>query len=290
MIPAGIAHTEHPGNDDGYHALVELGPNMRAPIHHVVVENLRLENGWRNGISFPINQVGGENSDLTIRCNTVRNHDARGIHFASWVMSDPTQPEGWRGGSNFVVASNVVDGTNHYGVFSLAHDSTFQENLITNIGLAENLGKSGLGCNFDEDNCTENGDAMDFQNFDPNIVASANVTIRRNRIERAGYCGLDTFGKKMLLEENVILQACYTKGDCGAIRVFGAKDTTLRRNIVRNVLAPNDGHNSGYKEKFGFGLYVDSGATVRSEYNTVDTTNCYGILYQAAGTSGTVLA
>ncbi|MBN2194764.1 MAG: right-handed parallel beta-helix repeat-containing protein [Polyangiaceae bacterium] len=289
VIPAGISAPESPTNDEGFRGLVELGPNMESPIHHVVIENLRVENGWRHGIATPINQVGGENSDLVVRCNTVRNVDGRGMNFATWVVDAPRgQNDGWYGGNAFLVAANVVSGANHYGIFSLLHDSTIQDNLVADTGLIENLNESGLGCDVGDANCTENGDGIDLPRYDENPIASINLTVRRNRIERAGYCGIDIFGDNVLAEENVVLDTCYSKGDCGAFRTYGATATTLRRNIIRRVISPLDGFSSNYYERFGFGLYIDTGSEVTSEGNTIEAATGYGIIYQTEGTTGDV--
>lgn len=287
-IPAGVTDARQPTNDEGFDALVLLGANMGAPIHHVVVENLRLENGWRNGIAYPINQVGGENENLTLRCNTIRNVDSKGILLATWVLDDPSDADGWTGGQQHSVLSNVIDGANHFGLLSVARDTTIQDNLISNTGLLENLGATGLGCAYDDDNCTENGDGIDLQRWDRNGAGSSNVTVRRNRVERSGYCGIDVFGVNMLLEENVVVDACYAKGDCGGFRLMEADDITVRRNVIRGVISPPDGFNSTYEERFGFGLYVDEYTTANCDANTIERTQGYGILYQGAETLGEV--
>lgn len=288
-IPAGIAQPEDPSNDDGYHGLIELGRQMGPPIHHVVVENIRVENGWRNGIALPVNQSGGDDHHVTIRCNTLRNVDSKGVVLATWHLSDPSREDGWGGGDHMVVANNVVDGPNHHGILTLANDVTIEGNLVVNVGLLSSLGQSGLGCGVGNDNCTENGTGITVETFRAEGT-SLNVTVRRNRVERTGYDGIILFGTHVLAEENVVLQACSTKGDCGGITTAFGDDQTLRRNVVRDVISPPDGFNSVYHERFGFGLYVMLGTTdVLSEGNTVSETQGYGIIYQEAGTFGDVV-
>jgi hypothetical protein len=271
-----------PSNDDGADALVMLGLNAQSPIHHVVVENLRIENGWRNGIGTPINQLTNENSDLVLRCNTIRNIDSKVINLATWVL-DPIQH--WRGGTNLVVSNNVIDGANHFGIQSYAQVSTFEGNTISNIGLLEKLGESGLGCSLEDEGCTENGDAILLRT---DIVAdtSHDLSIRRNRIKRTAYCGLDTFGTRLNFEQNVITEACFTKSDCGAIRTYLGTDITIKENLILDVPGPTWGSNSTYSANFGMGLYIDAGSIVRSEGNTIRGATNSGILHQGATDSG----
>jgi hypothetical protein len=278
VVPDGVAHPEDPTNDEGFGGLVNLGANRGDAIHHVVVENLRLENSWRDGIGTPINP-NGVLADVTVRCNTVRNPDSKGLHLGIW----PLDVGEWRGGERIHVLSNVFDGPNHNGIRTLANDSVFQDNLIANVGLLENLGPSGLGCGFGSGNCTSNGDGIILERYDAEAPLSDNVTIRRNRIQRIGHCGIDMLGSNFLIEENVVDEACSTKGDCGAISCLDVPGITIRRNIVRDVLSPLEGFSSTYHERFGFGLYIDS-CSANSTGNTVVNTQGYGILYQGTAT------
>ncbi len=282
VVAADVVDAKDPGNDEGFHGLVDLGANAGAPIHHVVVENLRLENSWRDGIGTPINPTA-EYADLTIRCNTVRNPDSKGINLASWAID----ASDWRGGQRITVVSNVIDGPNHFGVRSLARESVFQDNLIANVGLIDNLSPSGLGCQFGNGGCTENGSGLLLERFDESHIGSTNVTVRRNRFQRVGHCGIYTLGVATFIEENVLDETCYSKGDCGAISTYSVPNIVIRRNIVRDVISPIEGFSSTYHERFGFGLYVDVNTTGNSEGNTIARTQGYGILYQTSS-SGNV--
>jgi hypothetical protein len=181
-----------------------------------------------------------------------------------------------------LVVSNVVDGPNHFGIMSMARESTFQDNLISNVGVIENLGPSGLGCEFGNGECSENGGGMVLQRFDNSKIGSTNVTIRRNRVKRAGACGIETFGIAPVVEENVVDEACYSKGDCGGICTFTASNMAVRRNIVRDVISPIEGFSSGQYERFGFGLYIQIESTGNCEGNTTIRTQGYGIIYQTS--------
>ncbi len=280
VIPDGVVDPKSPTNDEGFHGLVDLGPNASAPIHHVVVENLRLENGWRDGIGTPINTTQGEPTDLVIRCNTIRNPDSKGINLAIWAFPE----DDWRGGERIYVLNNVIDGPNHFGVKSLARDSVFQGNLVTQVGLLPNLGTSGLGCEFGNGNCHENGTGIFLPAFDSQKLGSRNVIARRNRVQGSGSVGIGTPGQGGLFEENVIIDSCATKGDCGAIGCGTAQDLVVRRNIVQNVISPNEAFSSTYIDRYGFGIYVDVDASVECAENTFVGTQQHGILFTERST------
>jgi hypothetical protein len=271
-------------------SVVTLGRNLENPVHHVVIENLRVENGFRHGISTPINLKGDDHANLVIRCNTVRNVDGTGLLLETWVFDAENGRDGWRGGRDVVVANNVVDGANHFGMKSYARSATFQENDIRNIGLAENLNRSGLGCAFDSEECTENGDGMHFPRGGENPDdATHTVLVRRNRLEKTGYCGIDIFGEDFTVEENYIHQPCITKGDCGGIRTFGRnsleetplRNVEIRRNVIVDVVGVTYASSSEFSEQFGFGLYLDSHSRdVIADGNTIIGATAYSILYQ----------
>ncbi|MBN2196500.1 MAG: right-handed parallel beta-helix repeat-containing protein [Polyangiaceae bacterium] len=283
VIPMDVEDPDDPGT----RGIVVLGENLGAHIRYVVLENLHIENGFRHGITTPINLGTDENSALVIRCNTIRNVDSIGLNLATWVW-DAGADSGWRGGADQVIANNVIDGPNHFGIQSYASRTTFQDNVIQNVGLAENLGVSGLGCEFFGDNCTENGDGVHMP-VDQAAWNSHSIVFRHNRIERTGYCGLDLFGGNTTVEENAIVEACVTKGDCGAIRTYGRdgfgstalRNVTLRRNVIDSVLGNTDGAGADFARVFGFGLYIDNySSDVASEENTIIGTSYYPILYQ----------
>ena len=281
VVPAGVVDAKDPSNDEGFHGLVDLGANLGAPIHHVVLENLRLENNWRHGIGTAITLRGGENRDVIIRCNTIRNPDGTGVILASW----PIGPNEWQGGDRITVSNNVIDGPNHFGIHSFGRNCHFQGNLITDIGLIDNLGPSGLGCGLGSGNCTTNGDGIAMETFyggDPPI----GMDLHNNRIKRTGQCGIDAVGVAVTVEENVIEQSCSSKGDCGGICALDASAIAIRRNIVRDPISPPEGFNSSYHERFAFGLYIDN-SPGDCQDNTVIHTQGYGIIYQG-GTTGDV--
>ena len=266
---------------------VILGHNLQEHVTHVVVENLRIENWFSSGITTPINLELDEDSALEIRCNTIRNVESRGLNLATWVWN-AGDASGWRGGHDLVVVNNLIDGPNHYGIHSYARQATFQGNVVRNVGLAENLGASGLGCGFEGSNCTENGDGIHVVIDQPDWSSYA-VTFRENRVEGSGYCGFDLFGRDVTLENNVITRACSTKGDCGAVRTFGrdsfgatpVRDIALVGNVILGVEGVTDGDATPFETLFGFGLYIDNySATVSATGNTVTGATVAAILYQ----------
>jgi hypothetical protein len=282
VVAAGVKDYEFPSNDDGFHGLIDLGANLTEPIHHVVIENLRLENHWRDGIGTAINLRERENSKVIIRCNTIKDPDSKGINLASWLLG----PADWEGGDNITVANNVIDGANHYGIQSFGRNCYFLNNRISNIGLIENLGPSGLGCAFGDSNCASNGDGIALQQFYGGSPAPMSNTVRGNRLRRIGQCGIDSIRISVTAEENVIDEACYSKGDCGGFCTLDAPAISVNRNIIRDVISPSEGFNSMYYERFGFGIYVD-GSPGDCTDNTVSGTQGYSLLYQG-GAKGNV--
>lgn len=274
-------------SDWRYTGGVILGANLAEHIQYVVIENLRVESWFSSGITTPINLELDDNSNLTIRCNTIRNVESVGLNLATWVWN-AGDDSGWRGGHDMVVSNNVIDGPNHFGITTYATRSTFQDNLVTNVGLADNLGAAGLGCGFEGANCTENGDGIRVV-LDQAAFSAHSLHFVRNRVERTGYCGFDLFGSVITLEHNVIREACFTKGDCGAVRTFGrdsfaesdVEQISLRNNVIVDVIGNTDGDNSDFKTLFGFGLYIDHySKSVVSEGNTIVGATASGILYQ----------
>jgi len=274
--------------DDVWHrGAVVLGKNLEDHINYVVVENLLIKNQAGSGIATPINLQVDDNSHLVIRCNTIRNVDRIGLSLATWVW-DAGDDSGWRGGHDQVISDNVIDGANEYGIHSYAYRTTFQNNLVTNTGQAQNLGKAGLGCGIGGDNCTEHGAGIHAVR-DQDAFTTHSNTFRGNRIESAGGCGLGVYGHSNLIERNFIDHACSTKGDCGGVCMFGGDslsdprvyENTVRENIVVDTVGVTDGDSSDFKPRFGFGLYIDHHSRdITTEGNTVIGSTAAGILYQ----------
>ena len=119
------------------------------------------------------------------------------------------------------------------------------------------------------------------ERFDDPRIGSTGMTVRHNRIVRSGSTGIETFGIDTLIEENVLIDACYSKGDCGGIGCFTSENSTVRRNIVQNVISPVEGFSGSFRERFGFGLCIDVESTANCSDNTIVNTQGYGIIYQS---------
>ena len=112
--------------------------------------------------------------------------------------------------------------------------------------------------------------------------------LRYNRFEKIGYNGVDVFGPETTLEKNFITQTCYSKADCGGVRVFGsgslAATTVYNVHLIDNIIVDIPGNVDGChasRAAFGMGLYIDNySRDVETRGNTVIDTTTTGILYQ----------
>lgn len=286
--PAGIEGSVIIDVDSSDWGGVVLGHHLMEHITYVTIQNLAVKNWYQHGITTPTNLEKADNGYLTIRYNTIRNVEAAGINLAVWIYDATDGVDGWRGGHHLTVSGNTIDGANYYGVDTYSVDSTFEDNIIRNIGLIKNLGQNGLGCSFEGDNCTENGDGFRIKLDNPLHSARANV-LRYNRLNGIAYNGVDVFGPDNLLDSNVIELACSTKGDCGGVRTFGRDNLTstdvhgltIRNNIIINPVGNTDGDNASFKPLFGMGLYIDNySRDVTVTGNTIISATITGILYQ----------
>ena len=280
--------------DGSQHGGVILGRNLNEHITDVMIENLRIERWFDSGISTPINLEADENQRVVLRNNEIVDVDNTGIRLRAWVWdaaANGSGPNGWRGGRGHTLEGNVIDGANHFGIDSFGRLSTYQSNVISNIALIENLNRSGMGCGFDGTHgCTENGAGirLNHDSGSPNHTAH-DLTIRFNRLSKIGMNGIDSFGRTTTLQSNVIDEACYSKGDCGAIRTFGrtslgstpVHDIAIDSNVIRTPIGNTDGTTPAFDSLFGFGIYVDNfSRDVDVTDNTVVGSTASGLLFQ----------
>lgn len=279
-------------DDDRAWGGVNLGADFQqGGVAYVVVEDLALLRWFRHGIASPTNFAHGENHDLLLRNNIIQDVDGIGISLATWVFdARDGHPDGWRGGYNLTLQANTIQSANQRGIDAFARQSTFSGNLIRDVGLIENLGASGMGCPITSGGgfCTEDGDGLRIKADKPADSGNHNV-VTGNRLERIAYNGMDVFGHHNTIERNVILQACYTKGDCGGVRTFGGgnlsqtpvHDLVFRENIIVDTTGNTDGCHANFRSLFGFGLYIDHySRDVLIEANTIISSTVHGILYQ----------
>jgi uncharacterized repeat protein (TIGR01451 family) len=284
-------------DDDRSWGGVTLGQDLWDEVSHVVVDNLAIGRWFRHGIATPTNLHPYENHDVVLQNNTIFDVDGIGINLATWVWdAGDGRPDGWRGGYYHTVSGNVIERANRMGINTYGRDSTFSGNVIRDVGLVENLGAAGMGCDYDAGggHCTEDGDGIRIK-VDEAADSGNTNTLTGNRLERIAHNGMDVFGHHNTFQQNVIHQACYAKGDCGGVRTFGRDDLSqtpvhdllFGQNLILDAIGNTDGCHDDYKELFGFGFYIDHySRDVALSNNTVVSSTAHGILYQ--NSTGTV--
>lgn len=273
-----------------YSGGIILGNDLYEHISYVTIENFNIKNWYSNGISTPINLETDDNYNIIIRNNHISDVDATGINLSTWVWNASNGFSGWRGGHDMEILNNTIDGANHFGLTTYAYDSTIKGNIITNIGLVENLGSSGLGCAYDDYGgiCTEHGTGLRIKTHEADYSGNGNHIIN-NHLEKIAYHGMGIYGHNNVIEKNFIKEACFVKGDCGSISTYGSDsisstvvhDLTIKENIITDTIGNTDGSKAPYEELFGFGIYIDHfSRDIVSTDNTVINSTVYGILYQ----------
>ena len=254
---------------------------------YVVVDNIALKNWFNHGIGTPGGMSGDIYHHFTIRNVTIKDVDAAGVRLSSWLERPSNGRKGLRGGHHMTFTDNVIDGANHFGITGYFAESTFEDNVIKNIALIENLNKSGMGCGLTSSQCTENGDGFRIRTYEP-LDSGYGNTLRYNRFEKIGYNGVDVFGYDTTLERNFITQSCYSKADCGGVRTFGSDNLSATDvydvHIVENIIVDIPGNVDGChasRPAFGMGLYIDHySRDVEVRGNTIISTTATGLLYQ----------
>ncbi|THB80407.1 MAG: right-handed parallel beta-helix repeat-containing protein [Desulfobacteraceae bacterium] len=286
-IEGSVITSESPNNK----GCIILGPPF---LDHVTIDNFELKNGFSHGLTSTGSMRGRAHGHITIQNMLIRDMDSTGMRLISYIWSAEQGEEGHRGGFDFNVLDNTVDGANHFGIDTFTRDSQYIGNTVKNIGLINNLGKSGLGCGFSGNSCTENGDGIRIRSWDPD-QAGFNNLFQYNIIEKTGYNGMDIFGARNTVKNNLFTRACFTKGDCGAIRTFGQSSLaatpvhtiTIQDNIIHDIPGNTDGTIAEYRSRFGMGIYVDHySRDVDVIGNTVVNTTITGIYFgRSTGTA-----
>ena len=254
---------------------------------YVTIDNIEIKNWFNHGIGTPGGMYGDIYHDITVQNVTIKDPDAAGINLSSWLERPSNGRKGLRGGYHMTFINNIIDGANDFGISGYFSESTFEGNTIEDIALIENLGKSGMGCGITSSECTENGDGLRIRLYDERDSGYGN-TLRYNTFKKTGYNGVDVFGPETTLEKNFITQACYSKADCGGVRVFGSDSlsaTTVHDiQIIDNIIVDIPGNVDGCeatRAAFGMGLYIDNySRDVEVSGNTVINTTISGILFQ----------
>lgn len=285
-LPAGVEGSVIQEQDDN---LVQGGINLSdgSTTAYVIIDNIEVKNWFNHGIGTPGGMYGDIYHDITVQNVTIKDPDAMGVNLSSWLERPSNGRKGLRGGYNMTFLHNLIDGANHFGISGYFAASTFEDNTIENIALIANLGQSGMGCGITSGECTENGDGLRIRLFDVRDSGYGN-TLRYNRFQKIGYNGVDVFGPDTTLENNFITLACYSKADCGGVRVFGDNNLSVTPvyniHIVGNIIVDIPGNVDGCEASrapFGMGLYIDNySRDVEVSGNTVISTTISGILYQ----------
>ncbi|MBN2005380.1 MAG: hypothetical protein JXA21_18630 [Anaerolineae bacterium] len=258
-----------------------------SPTAYVIVDNFVVKNWFNHGIGTPGGMSSDIYHDITVRNLIIKDVDAAGARLSSWLERPSNGRKNLRGGYNMTFSNNVIDGANAFGITGYFANSLFENNTIKNIALIENLGKSGMSCGITVGECTENGDGLRIRLHEITDSGYGN-TLRYNRFEKIGYNGVDVFGPDTTLEKNFITQSCYSKADCGGVRVFGEDNlsatTVYNVRLLDNVIVDIPGNVDGChasRAAFGMGLYVDHySRDVESRGNTIISTTITGINYQ----------
>jgi uncharacterized repeat protein (TIGR01451 family) len=276
--------------DDRSWGAINLGTDLAAPVHDVVIDNLEIRDWFRSGIASPTNLHPDENSDLTIRNNTIRDVDDTGIDLWSWVWGANDRLDGWRGGHNILIQDNLIDGANSFGIHTPSRLTTIEGNTIRNIGLIANLNEAGMGCGKtgSEGTCTEDGAGLRIYVDEP-TRSGYGFTLQYNRFENIGYNGIQMFGHSSTFANNFFANTCFSKGDGGAINTFGSDvhDIQILGNIITDTIGNTDGTHPNFRAQFGFGIYIDQNSSnITTANNTVARSTADGILYQ--NSTGTI--
>ena len=273
-----------------------LGTQLQQSVAHIIIDNFDIEDWFANGITTPLNYSSDDDLDVIIRNNVIRDVDDTGIVLSSYVWNAAQAGNGyngWRGGRNMQVLSNTVDGANHVGISSAARQSIFQDNVIRNVGLMQNLGPSGLGCGTtgSAGGCIEQGDAMKFSADQDGTYSSNNLTVQHNRIELVGYNGILASGYSNLFDSNVILGPCQSLSDCAGVNGYGSTsmqaththDVTVTNNIIVDAQSNTNGSASKDRALLAVGIeYQVYLRNMTTSGNTVIHSVFDGIRYQDA--------
>jgi hypothetical protein len=278
-----------PANASNNLGAINLGAHLSSPVNYLVIDNFKISGWYKHGIASPTNLTPNENTYLTLQNNQILDVDADGINLWTWVYGSAS--DDWRGGNYIAILNNTISGANHFGIHTPSRNTTIEGNTIRNIALIANLNESGMGCGTDgsEGTCTEDGAGLRIYYSADKGLSGYGFTIRYNRFERIGGNGVMNFGHTTTIRNNVFLDTCYAKGDCGAINTFGGDslasspvhDITIDANLILNVPGNTDGTHPNFRALFGFGLYIDHNSRlITSTANTVAGSTSHGILYQ----------
>jgi parallel beta-helix repeat protein len=214
---------------------------------NITVQNLEFRCQTQAALRF-----GGAPSNIQLLSNKIFGAFVNGIQF------DGTS-------TSCTVSNNIIQNAGKFGVtFASASSCTILNNAIKNIGLVPGYGANWTG-----------------QMQGINLETGSRNTIGSNTIDSVGYIGIRADGSYNLVENNVITNVLMKLADGGAIYTY-ADDTylsafsTIRNNIINNVVGNMDGAPPGWK--VATGIYLDYGShDMIVEGNTIMRADCYAV-------------
>ena len=216
------------------------------------IHDLKLIHANEHGIDLnDCSNIIIDNCDITAASN-------RGIEITSTASN------------NITISNCTIDGSSWYGIQARGSSHLITDNIITNIGLMDNLGVSGTR--------GQSGAGIHLQ-----FGSSGGSIVKYNRIKNTGYNGIWFFDNpNTTIEYNYIKNACLTIHDGGGIYCYESSSgedsdgSIIRYNIIDNVPGNLDGHTA--KSYQGDGIYTDDRiSNVTIEYNTVSGASHYGL-------------
>lgn len=166
------------------------------------------------------------------------------------------------------VQNCTISNIQTYGIRSYGEFNTFDNNVISNIGLVENINQSGYFY----------GDAIYHSE-------GGNCTISNNRIDSIGYIGIhfDENAQYTLVENNTVSNGMLSLTDGGGIYCWVRPDLSkpvtgsiIRNNYIENMVGNLDG--AVATSKAANGIYLDDRVSSVNVYgNTVNGVAEYGL-------------
>ncbi len=264
-----------------------VGETSLSEVSNVIIDGFHIKNWFDNGITTPTSLEINDNSNLIIRNNRIDDVNGIGINLRSAIWN----LDGGKilGGENITVRNNEINGPNEYGIQTYTINSFFLDNKIKNIGLIENLGRDGMGCEFDQDEaCTPNGSGILLSTHHGVNSGYGNV-FSGNHLQRIGYTGIEQYAPENVIIRNLIEEPCHAKADCSGIHAYSEDsfeystvyDAIIAENIIIDSIGNTDGCRYDYKlPLFGFGINFEHySRNMKVTGNTIINSNAAGILF-----------
>ena len=197
---------------------------------YINIENLNILHQKESGILMP------GCSHITIDNNEIAYVDYHGIEI----------PDS-NSGSNNTITNNTVTRATRDGIVSFSSNTTISDNVISNIGLLEDIGTTVA---YPGKGIYSWGDDVD---------------ILYNRITNVGYNGIYFYGENNMVKYNYINGACLVLDDGAGIYTYGidnySGNNSVGSEIMYNIVLNVHGNSEGYKFNYpsGSGIYLDDG-------------------------------